>query len=114
MFLLKGLPLLVAKISNNRFMPEDFERREIWKRPSGGFAPPWMRRVASGDTKFWLAEDDIPAALPTHTKDGEETNSRSSHEKMTKEDVPPPLHSPPPVGAHHHISEAPNDEKYDV
>jgi hypothetical protein len=114
MFILKGLPFLVAKISKNRLVPEDFEHREIWRKPSGGFAPPWMRRLARGDKRFWLPEDEVPATLPTHTKDGKETDSRSSHEKITEKDVPPPLHSPPPVGVHHHPVEVLHDENHDV
>jgi len=108
MVILKGLPLLVAKISNNRLVPKDFEHRETWHKPAGGFAPVWMRRLASGDKKFWLPEDDTPAALPTHTKDAKETDSRSSKQEV------PPLHSPPPAGLHHHTDEDPHDEKYDV
>jgi len=61
-----------------------------------------MRKLARGDKKFWLPEDDIPSALPTHTKD----DSRSSdNEKLAGEDVPP---------AHHHIDENPHDEKHEV
>jgi AGZA family xanthine/uracil permease-like MFS transporter len=109
MLILKGLPLLVAKISNNRLVPGDFERREIWQKPAGGFAPLWMRRLASGDKRFWLPKDDIPAALPTHTK---ETDSRSSNGKVAKEVVP--LHSPPPAGLPHPTDEDPHDEKHDI
>ena len=109
MFILKGLPLLVAKISNGRFVPEDFEKRETWQKPAGGFAPPWMRRLARGDKKFWLPEEGSPSALPTYTKD----DSRSSDDgKVAETDVPPPLHSVP-LGAHHHIDENPHDEKHD-
>ena len=97
MFILKGLPLLIATISKNRLVPGDFERREIWQKPTGGFAPLWMRRLASGNKRFWLPEDDIPAALPTHTKE-KDTDSHSSNGKMNK--VISPLHSPPPAGLH--------------
>ena len=109
MFILKGLPLLIATISKNRFVPGDFERREIWQKPTGGFAPLWMRRLASGDKKFWLPEDDVPSGLPTHTK---ETDSHSSNGQMTK-DVSP-LHSPPPAGLHQHPEEGPHNEKHDI
>jgi len=109
MFILKGLPLLVAKISNNRLVPGDFERREVWQKPTGGFAPLWMRRLARGDKRFWLPEDGMAAALPTHTK---ETDSHSSNAKVTKDT--PSLHSPPPAGLHHPTDEDPHDEKHDI
>ncbi len=97
MFILKGLPLLVSIISKDRLVPEDFERREIWQKPTGGFAPLWMRKLASGNKKFWQSEDNIPAALPTHTK---ETDSHSSNGKTT----------PPPAG---HPDEGLHSEKND-
>lgn len=111
MLILKGLPLLIAKISNNRLVPEDFENREIWQKPTGGFAPLWMRRLANGETKFWLPEDDIPAVLPTHTRGGKETENSSSDGKMAEEDVPPPFHAPPLPGVHRHTDEGPHDGK---
>ena len=110
MVILKGLPLLVAKISNGHFVPENFENREGWQKPAGGFAPLWMRRLARGDRRFWLPEDGIPSALPSYTKD----DSRSSDNgNVAEKDVPPPLHSLPLAGVHHHIDEDPRDEKHD-
>lgn len=111
MVILKGLPLLIAKISNNRIVPEDFENREMWHKPAGGFAPLWMRKLARGDKKFWLPEDDIPSALPTYTK-GDSPSSDNG--KIAEKDVPPPLHSLPLAGAHHHNDEDPQDEKHEV
>jgi AGZA family xanthine/uracil permease-like MFS transporter len=100
MVILKGIPLLIAKISNNRLVPEQFERREIWHTPAGGSAPLWMRKLARGDKKFWLPEeDDILVTLPAHTKVSKETNSHLSHEK---------------VMVRHQIVEVPRDGKYDV
>jgi len=96
MFHLKGLPLLVAKVSNNRVVSEDFEKYELWQKLAGGFAPLWMRKLARGDKKLWLPDGDIPSALPTHTKD--DSRSISDNEKLAREDVPPPLHSLPLAG----------------
>lgn len=100
MVILKGLPALIAKISNNRIVPENFERRETWQKPAGGIAPLWLRKLARGDKKFWLPEEnDIRITLSTHIKDENETDRRLSHEKN---------------GVRHQIVEAPNDQKYDV
>ena len=110
MFILKGIPLLIARISNNRLVPRDFEHREIWHKPAGGFAPLWMRKLARGDKKFWLLEDDVPPTLSTPSRDGTKTQGGSSQGMIT--DLPPSLHSLPPAGTHHQAPEAP--EKYDV
>jgi AGZA family xanthine/uracil permease-like MFS transporter len=80
MLILKGLPTLIAKISNNRLVPENFERRETWHKPAGSITPLWLRKLARGDKKFWLPE--VQVTLSTHTKDESATGSRSSHEKI--------------------------------
>lgn len=114
MFILKGLPLLIAKLSNNRLVPDRFEHRDVWHKPAGGFALPWMRELAQGDKKFWLPDRNTPATLPTPTKDGKETYSGSSHEKRSENDPPSPAHSlPPPPGVHQFV-EGTHNERYDV
>ena len=100
MVILKGFPFLVAKISNNRLVPENFEHSETWHRRAGGFAPLWMRKLAHGDKKFWRPEDEVRVALPIPTKDGKETDSPSSQEKN--------------VGISHQIIEISHDKKYDA
>jgi len=110
MVILKGLPFLVAKISNNRLVPEHYEKREIWHKPTGVIAPLWMRKLARGDKKFWLPERDVPEGnmlegdvihitLPTHTIDEKVTDSPSLHEV---------------AGVRHQIVEVPHNKKYDV
>jgi hypothetical protein len=105
MVILKGLPFLVAKISNNRLVPEHYEQREIWHKPTGVIAPLWMRKLARRDKKLWLPEGDVPEGdvvhitLPTHTKDEKKTDSDSLHEM---------------AGVRHQIVEVPHDKKYDV
>jgi len=99
MVILKGLPLLVAKISNSRLVPEHYEQREVWHKPTGGTAPLWIRKLVRGDKKFWQPEgDDICVTLPVHTKD-EETDSHSLHCK---------------VGVRHQVVEVPHNEWYDI
>ena len=96
MVILKGLPVLIAKISNNRLVPENFERRETWQKQAGGLAPLWLRKLARGDKKFWLPEEnDIRVTLPTHTKDEKENDSRSSQHDM--------------IGVCHQIVEVPQE-----
>ena len=100
MVILKGLPFLVAKISNGRLVPEHYEEREIWHKPTGVIAPLWMRKLARGDKKFWLPEGDhIHITLPTHTEDGKGTDGHSL---------------PGTVGVHHQIVEVPHDKKDDI
>jgi len=113
MFILKGLPLLVGKLSNNRLVPEHFEHREIWHKPAGGFVLPWMRKLTREDKKFWLPEDDTPATLPIPAKDEKETYSRSSHDKVSKNDLPSPSHPLSPAGVHKAV-ETTQNEKYEV
>jgi len=114
MFILKGLPLLIAKISNNRLLPEGYEQREIWHKPAGGFAPLWMRKLARGDKNFWLPEDGVPSALLNPSKDGKEISSGSFHGKMAENELPPRIHSLPAAGVHHKAVEGPHNEEYDV
>jgi len=111
MFILKGIPLLVAKISNNRLVPNGFENREIWHKPAGGFVPLWMRKLARGDNKFWLPEDDVPTTPSTHKQ---ETFSGSSHEKTAENVRPASLHTLPPAEVVHQTAEVPHNEQYGV
>jgi len=105
MVILKGLPFLIAKISNNRLVPEHYEKREILHKPTGVIAPLWMRRLARGDKKFWLPDRDMPEGdvihitLPTHTVDEKVTDSPSLHEV---------------AGVRHQIVEVSHNGKYDV
>jgi len=78
MAILKGLPILVAKVSNNRLVPENFEQREILHMRTGELVPLWMRKLARGDKTVWLPTDNvILVTLPTHTKGEKDTNSHS-------------------------------------
>ena len=102
MVILKGLPFLIAKISNGRLVPEHYEQREIWQRTTGPIAPLWMRKLVCGDkTKdFAMPDDDVlHITLPTRTKDEKENGSRASHEM---------------AGVRHQIVEVPRDRRYDV
>ena len=113
MFILKGLPLLIAKLSNNRLVPDRFEHRDIWHKPAGGFALPWMHKLAHGDKKFWLPDRATPVTHPTPTGNGNETFGGSSHEKMAENDLPSSLDSLPPAGVHQAV-EGTHNGKYDV
>lgn len=100
MVILKGLPFLVAKISNTSLVPEHYEEREIWHMPTGIIAPLWMRKLARGDKKFWLPEGDhIQIVLPTHTEDGKGTDGHSLHGI---------------VDIRHQIVEVPHNKKDDI
>lgn len=102
MVILKGLPFLVDKISNGRFVPEHYEQREIWHMTTGPIAPLWIRKLVCRDKtkECGVPEGDVlHITLPTHTKDEKENGSRSSHEM---------------AGVHHQIVEVPRNNRYDV
>lgn len=98
MAILKGIPFLVAKISNNRLVPDHYEQRDIWQ-PTGAIAPLWMRKLVREDKtkEVRMPEGDVVhITLPTHTK---ETDGYSPNEV---------------VGVRHQIVEVPHDKIYDV
>ncbi len=99
MVILKGFPFLVAKISNSRLVPDHYEQREIWHKPTGAIVPLWIRKLVREDKtkEFGMPEGDvIHITLPTHTK---ETDGCSPNEV---------------VGVRLQIVEVPHDKLYDV
>ena len=84
MVFLKGLPVVIAKISNNRLVPGNFERRETLAKASGWNCAPVAAQARARRQEVSLPEEnEIRITLPAHTKDEKENDSRSSQHDMT-------------------------------
>ncbi|KAL2269343.1 hypothetical protein VTJ83DRAFT_1527 [Remersonia thermophila] len=60
--LINSLVWLIEKASGGRIVPPNKELKDPWTwRIEGGFAPTWMRKIASGDWRFWKP---TPAPIP--------------------------------------------------
>jgi AGZA family xanthine/uracil permease-like MFS transporter len=98
MIILKGIPWALNRFTAGRICPPNYEDREDWGIPSGGLAPQWAKKLAKGDKKFWVADQD-PIDLPRHHSNDEQ-KSESSDEKQDQnfeKAIPPHLvHEAPP------------------
>ncbi|KAG9043736.1 hypothetical protein FS842_001731 [Serendipita sp. 407] len=102
MIILKGIPYALNKVSKGRIQPPNYDDREDWGVPSGGLAPQWAKKLAKGDKRFWVADND-ELALPRHSgetgKSGNEnqahSRSASVDEKIQEKDSPKPMVSEP-------------------
>ncbi|KAG9091864.1 hypothetical protein FRC06_000349 [Ceratobasidium sp. 370] len=73
--LLNTLPWAVRRLSGRRISPPGYEdEREAWAIPEDGLLPLWMRKLARGDRRFWVDDDDLNYA------DDRSVRSRKSEE----------------------------------
>ncbi|KAH7338449.1 purine transporter [Rhizoctonia solani] len=57
--LLNTLPWAIRRLSGRRISPPGYEdEREPWSIPEDGLFPRWMRKLASGDRRFWVDDDE--------------------------------------------------------
>ncbi|KAG8692324.1 hypothetical protein FRC08_009856, partial [Ceratobasidium sp. 394] len=58
--LLNTLPWAIRRLSGRRISPPGYEdEREPWSIPEDGLLPLWMRKLARGDRRFWVDDDDL-------------------------------------------------------
>ncbi|CCA67173.1 probable Purine Transporter AzgA [Serendipita indica DSM 11827] len=97
MVILKGVPWAISKATGGRIQPPNYEAREDWGFPSGGLAPQWAKKLAKGDRRFWVPDED-EIALPHHNKETGSPRSGSLDEKHEGSEKAPPhlVHEAPP------------------
>ncbi|TIC69709.1 hypothetical protein E3Q01_00328 [Wallemia mellicola] len=52
------IPAIIRKLTKNKISPPDYDRKDVyWDTQRAYFVPPWMRRLAKGDKKFWKGDE---------------------------------------------------------
>jgi AGZA family xanthine/uracil permease-like MFS transporter len=58
--IINTLVFIVERASGGRLVPANKESKELWTyRVQGGFFPPWITRLAKGNKKFWVSDDEM-------------------------------------------------------
>lgn len=73
--LLNTLPWAIRRLSGRRISPPGYEdEREPWAIPEDGLMPQWMRKLARGERRFWVDDDD------SYRQDNDSVHTRRSTE----------------------------------
>ncbi|TIB38427.1 hypothetical protein E3P86_01634 [Wallemia ichthyophaga] len=56
---LNSIPAAIRYLTKNKISPPDWDRKDVyWETQRAYFVPPWMKRLAKGDKRFWRGDDD--------------------------------------------------------
>ncbi|QRV92927.1 xanthine/uracil permease [Ceratobasidium sp. AG-Ba] len=86
--LLNTLPWAIRRLTGRRISPPGFEdEREPWSIPEDGLLPQWMRKLARGDRRFWVDDEDWPRdndSMRSRRSEGAVESGKASEEANEK------------------------------